>query len=207
MKHRYFVTGIGTDVGKTVVSAILCSAYDAAYWKPVQSGTIDGRDSETVKFLTPEVQTYPERYLLKEPLSPHAAAERENISIDLDALELCVTEGNLIVEGAGGILVPINSGAQTYADCALKWGLETIVVSRHYLGSINHTLLTIDSLKSKGIRIKGRVFVGEENRESEDVIMTYSRLDILGRIPLTDKLTPSFIREQAKQFRSYELDR
>ena len=201
MEHRYFVTGIGTDVGKTIVSAILCSAYDAAYWKPVQSGTIDSRDSETVKSLVPEVQIFPECFLLREPLSPHAAAARDGISIDLDALELPNLNENLIVEGAGGILVPFNLKAETYADCVVKWGLETIIVSKHYLGSINHTLLTIELLKSKGIRIKGLVFVGDNNQESERIIETYSGLEVLGRIPFSDKLTPTFIREQANQFR------
>lgn len=200
MQHRYFVTGIGTDVGKTVVSAILCTAYDAAYWKPVQSGTIESRDSETVKSLAPQVQIVTECFLLKEPLSPHAAAAREGLSIELDSLELPNLVENLIVEGAGGILVPINLKAETYADCAVKWGLETIIVSKHYLGSINHTLLTIELLKSKGIRIKGLVFVGDENRETEEIIQQFSGLKVLGRVPMTDQLSEAFIREQAKQF-------
>lgn len=201
MQHRYFVTGIGTDVGKTVVSAVLCSAFDAVYWKPVQSGTIDGHDSKTVKSLVPEVKIHPEKYQLKEPLSPHAAAARDGVSINFDALELPDLRDNLIVEGAGGILVPINLKAETYADCAVKWGLETIVVSRHYLGSINHTLLTIELLKSRGIKIKGIVFVGDENRESEQIIKTYCGVESLGRIPIVKELTPAFIRQQAEQFR------
>ncbi len=149
---QYFVTGIGTDVGKTVVSAILTKALGATYFKPVQSGIIEGSDAQTIRSLVRDVVIIPEIYRLKQPLSPHAAAQIDGVEIEIKELSLPQVSGNLIVEGAGGLMVPFDQIGNTYLELSREWGLPVIVVSRHYLGSINHTLLTLDVLRSNYLR-------------------------------------------------------
>lgn len=141
---KYVITGIGTDVGKTVVSSILAEALKASYWKPIQAGDLDNSDSIKVNRFTDSVRVLEEVFRLSEPMSPHAAAEIDGVEITKDDLSLPEVEGNLIVEGAGGIMVPVNSKGLTFADLIEHWNLPTIVVSRHYLGSINHTLMTVE---------------------------------------------------------------
>jgi dethiobiotin synthetase len=195
--RSYFITGIGTDVGKTVVSAILTKAFNAHYWKPIQSGIIDGSDSDRIRQLVPGAKVLPEQYRLKEALSPHAAAALEGIEIELKELELPEVEGNLIVEGAGGLMVPINFSGDNFLDLIKIWKLPVIVVSRHYLGSINHTLLTIELLKYNGIELAGIIFVGSENRATEQVIEMKSGAPILARIPEVSEVNLAFVDEQA----------
>lgn len=172
---NYFVTAIHTNSGKTLVSAILAKALQADYWKPVQSGA-DERDSVKVEYLINNNHSliYDESYLLKAPLSPHAAAKLENIEIQIGNILLPDTQGHdLIIEGAGGILTPLN---QTHfiIDLAEKFNAEIILVSDIYLGSINHTLLTVNELKRRKLNVRGIVFNGRENLETENFILNYS---------------------------------
>ena len=150
MKRTYFITGIGTDVGKTVASAIVTQALEADYWKPIQAGELDSSDRLRVQSLIDNCnsKSYPETYCLNHPISPHAAAERDGIEIDINSFEMPKTENHLVIEGAGGLLVPINK-KNTILDLIAKLKCEVILVSRHYLGSINHTLMSIEILSSK----------------------------------------------------------
>jgi dethiobiotin synthetase len=198
----YFITGIGTDVGKTIVSAVVCEALKATYWKPVQSGSADGTDRATVEYLcSPAVKTIPESYVFKAPVSPHLAAELENDTIDISKLQVPKVTGNLVVEGAGGLMVPITH-EYLYADWIGEKQLPTIVVSRHYLGSINHTLLTIKQLQQLGVPIAGIIYVGEENKDTEKVIQHFSGgIHVIGRIDWANELTKDFILEQSKKLK------
>ncbi|MGB1517735.1 MAG: dethiobiotin synthase [Crocinitomicaceae bacterium] len=200
MSQRFAVTGIGTDVGKTVVSAILAESLQANYWKPVQAGDLDNSDSTKVERYTSNVNLLPEKFKLTEPMSPHAAARIDGVQIAKEDLNLPAVSGNLIVEGAGGLLVPFNDDGLLFADLLEYWGLPTIVVSRHYLGSINHTLLTMETLKKRGVEVAGIIFVGNENNETEQVIKSVTGVKVLGRIPIAKELNDKFIQEQAKQF-------
>jgi dethiobiotin synthetase len=167
-----FITGIGTNVGKTVVSAILTEAFQADYWKPIQSGVVDGKDSDTVKSLISNTKTvfYAETYLLQEPLSPHFAAKLDGVEIELDKIQLPKTTNHLIIEGAGGLLVPIND-TQYVIDIAKQFGCEIVLVISSYLGCINHSLLSIDYLKRNNFKIKALVFNGEFDLEVKQAII------------------------------------
>ena len=148
--NTYFVTGISTEVGKTVASAILVEALQADYWKPIQAGDLDNTDTHKIKKLVSNSKSkfHPNSYALKTPMSPHAAANIDGIAIDLEKIQEPKTTNHLVIEGAGGLLVPLND-QQTILDI-IKPTYKVIVVSRHYLGSINHTLLTVNLLKEKG---------------------------------------------------------
>jgi len=200
--YQYIITGIGTDVGKTVVSAIFAQALNVTYWKPVQAGDLDNSDSIKVNNWTDEeVNVLHEAYRLTEPMSPHAAATIDGLKIDEDSICFLDVHGNLIVEGAGGLLVPVNNDGLLYADLFKKWGLPVIVVSRHYLGSINHTLLTLEVLKSRGIPVEGIVFVGAENKATESIILNVTGVKMITRIPITDELGTAFIQTEARKLR------
>jgi dethiobiotin synthetase len=177
---KYFVTAISTDSGKTLVSALLTELLHADYWKPIQSGNAQA-DKETVRKLisNPESFIHEEVYSFEAPVSPHLAAQLENVQISIDTIECPKTSNNkMIIEGAGGVLVPINS-KQTILDLILKLDVEVIVVSNHYLGSINHTLLTIHTLKQFGVKIKGIVFNGKSNHSSELIIEQMTGVPVL----------------------------
>jgi dethiobiotin synthetase len=199
---RYVISGIGTEVGKTVVSAIVSEALKAAYWKPVQAGELENTDSHKVQRLTSNVRILPEAYKLKEPMSPHAAAEIEGVNIQLNDFNLPQVDGNFIIEGAGGLLVPINMQGLLYADVFKNWNLPVIIVSRHYLGSINHSLLTAEVLKKRDIKIAGWIFVGEENKTSESIILKVTDLPMIARIPLVSEVTKEFVSVQAAKIAS-----
>lgn len=195
---KLVITGIGTDVGKTVVSSIIAEALKASYWKPIQAGDLDNSDSIKVDRFTDNVTVLPEAFRLSEPMSPHAAAEIDGVEIAKDDLDLPEVGGNLIIEGAGGIMVPVNSNGLTFADIIERWNLPTIVVSRHYLGSINHTLLTLEVLQSRGVIIEGLVFVGAENKATEEIILKSTGVKFLARIPMAKELNKTFVLEQAE---------
>ncbi len=199
---QYVITGIGTEVGKTVVSAIVSEALKATYWKPVQAGELENTDSKKIERLTSNVRVLPEAFKLNEPMSPHAAAEIDRVEITLDSFILPSVESNLVIEGAGGILVPINMEGLLYADVFSHWNLPVIIVSRHYLGSINHSLMTAEVLKTRGIKIAGWIFVGEETNSSESIILKVTGLPMIARIPLVDEVTKEFIAEQASKIAS-----
>ncbi len=197
-EKRFVVTGIGTDVGKTVVSAILAETLKATYWKPVQAGDLDNSDSIKVASWTNEVNVLPEKFLLTEPMSPHAAAEIDGVIIDSYDLQPPLNSP-LIIEGAGGLIVPLNAHGLTYLDAFQQWKLPVILVSRHYLGSINHTLMSCELLKHRGIEIHGIVFVGDENPATETIILKSTGLEMIVRIPLTETVSKEFIQDQAKR--------
>lgn len=197
---KLFITGISTDVGKTIVSSILAEALKASYWKPVQAGDLDTSDSKKVAGLTNSVKVLPEAFLLSTPQSPHAAAKVDGVELP-KSLDLLSVEGNFIVEGAGGLLVPLNEDGTTIADWAQNWKLPVVIVSRHYLGSINHTLLTIEVLKNRAIPIFGIIFVGEENKETERIIAA-TNVPVIARIPIAENITKEFIVDQAEKIKS-----
>ena len=199
---QYVISGIGTEVGKTVVSAIVSEALQATYWKPVQAGELNDTDSHKVERLTLNVRVLPELFQLNEPLSPHAAAEIDGVELNISSFILPNVATNLVIEGAGGILVPINKNGLLYADVFQKWNLPVIIVSRHYLGSINHSLLTAEVLKNRGIKIAGWIFVGDENKTTESIILKITGIPMIARIPMVDKVTKEFVTEQALKIAS-----
>jgi dethiobiotin synthetase len=197
--RNYFVTGIGTDVGKTVVSAIIAEALEALYWKPVQAGDLTFSDSHKVeKYCSEHVEIHPEKYRLKTPASPHYAAQLDGIRISLEDFSLPQTNKNLLLEGAGGILVPLNNSGLLYVDLIKHLKLPVIVVSLNYLGSINHTLMTLNILKSYEIPVEMLVFNGDENKATEEVILQHFPIEKVIRIPNAPEITSDFIQEQAK---------
>ncbi|MGV0752301.1 dethiobiotin synthase [Empedobacter brevis] len=178
MNKKLFVTGIGTGIGKTIVSAILTEALQADYWKPVQSGDLDRSDSELVKSLTSgNIIIHQERYQLELAASPHQSAKKENIEIKLTDFSLPVTSNHLIVEGAGGLFVPLNE-KDFMLDVIQHLNLPAVVVSTNYLGCINHTLLTIEALKNRGILIDLFVFNGEFDEDTHQIILKHLPEDI-----------------------------
>ena len=201
---RYFVTAIGTDSGKTFISAALALALEADYWKPVQAGF--PTDSEKVAKLTKgKVKIHPEQYVLKTPASPHTAAEVENIEIHLSDFQLPRRE-NLIVESAGGCLVPLNQ-RDFVIDLAKLWSLEVILISNNYLGSINHTLLTLEYLKQQNIPIKGLIFNGPSNQSGEDIIMQHAGCPCIMKVPHYESCNAGTVQMLANELKSrwYEL--
>jgi dethiobiotin synthetase len=191
------ISGIGTDVGKTVVSTIFCKALGFNYWKPVQAGDLDCSDSIKVKSFCPELSIFPEQFRLKSPMSPHAAARRDGVSIQLNDFSIPEHTGNLIIEGAGGLMVPINDQGDLYIDLFDKWKFPVVLVSRNYLGSINHTLLSVEALQQRNIPILGLVFVGDSNLDTESIICYKTKLPVIARIPLANELNAEFIESQA----------
>jgi len=179
-----FVTGIGTGIGKTIVSAVLVEKLKADYWKPVQSGDLDDSDTAKVKSLVTNTTSvfHPEAYRLSQPFSPHKSAAIDGIAIDPKKFTLPVTNNTLIVEGAGGLMVPLNNNF-LMIDLIRELDAEVILVSQNYLGSINHTLLSIYALKQDNIPIKGIIFNGAGDIYSEEFILDHSGLKLLGHIP------------------------
>ena len=169
-QHKIIVAGIGTDTGKTVVSAILCKALEADYWKPVQAGDLDNTDAHKVKAWAPETIIHPEAYQLNTPMSPHGAADIDGMTIDEKNLTVPETPNNLIIELAGGLMVPLRNDYLNI-DWVASSGLSVILVSNYYLGSINHTLLSLAAIKQRNIPLLGIVFNGEKNPSTFDVIM------------------------------------
>ena len=186
MSSRFFVTGTDTGVGKTTVCALLCAALDAVYWKPIQTGTIEGTDRETVVRLAglPSERALPERYCFAPPVSPHLAARRAGVRIRLSEVKMPpLAQGdNLIAEGAGGVLVPINE-TQFMTDLMRHLRLPALLVSRTSLGTINHTLLSLAILRAAKIPVRGVIFSGPANPENAAAIEKYGCAPILGRVP------------------------
>ena len=199
----YFVTGIGTEVGKTIASAIITQALEADYWKPVQAGELDQSDSMKVKSLISNNQSkfHEEAFRLNEPMSPHAAAEKDKVYIDISSIKAPLTNNHLVIEGAGGLLVPLND-KETILNLIETLRCEVILVSRHYLGSINHTLMSIEILKQRNIQIKGILFNGDENKDTEAIISKMSGIDILGRIAELTDLNKSTINSVAQNLKN-----
>lgn len=208
---KLFITGIGTDVGKTIASAIITQALDADYWKPIQAGDLDNSDSHKIKIYVSAVtssrverQFFDNSYALNTPASPHLAAKLDGITIELNKIiepsfDYAQDSKNLVIEGAGGVLVPLNEN-----DCIIdliKPDYKVIVVSRHYLGSINHTLLTLEILKSRNISVAGIIFSGDENPSTEEIILKKSGVKMIGRIDNELYFDENVIRYYADKFR------
>lgn len=201
MSKGYFITGIGTEVGKTVVSAVLTEAWKADYWKPVQAGDLDHTDSMKVRSWVGNVKSHihPEGFRLNTPASPHYSAQVDGVTIQVKDLQLPETDNTLVVEGAGGIQVPLNE-EETMLDLMKSLGLPVILVSRNYLGSINHTLLSIEQLKRARLVLAGVLFTGEENPETERIILKQSAVNCIGRVPLLASINKGSISEAALAF-------
>lgn len=206
MRMKIFITGISTDVGKTITSAIVVEALEADYWKPVQAGDLDNSDSHKVKsqISNSKSQFYPNSYQLNTPASPHLAAEIDGIRIDLKQIQEPKTDNHLVIEGAGGIFVPLNE-EDSIIDL-IRPDYKVIVVSRHYLGSINHTLLTIEAIRNRGFEVSGIIFSGSENKATESLILNKTKVKFIGRIDEEPYFDQNVIREYADLFRDNLLN-
>lgn len=187
MASGYIVTGTDTGVGKTVVAAGLSQALRARYWKPVQAGLEDETDSHCVARLAPAARILPEGFSLRTPCSPHEAARADGVTITLADLPLPSGRGPLVIEGAGGVLVPLAADLLTIETFA-HWGLPVVMVARTTLGTINHTLLSLEALLARDIKVAGVIFSGAENSASENAIVHFGRCRHLGRLPRLDPL-------------------
>jgi dethiobiotin synthetase len=210
---KLFITGIGTDVGKTVASAICVQALEADYWKPIQAGDLDNSDSKKIQSLischtersrSVKSQIHKNAYQLNTPASPHYATQLDGIAIDLKKIIEPETNNHLVIEGAGGILVPLNNN-----DCIIDLiqpDYKVIIVSRHYLGSINHTLLTFEALKNRNIGVAGIIFSGDENKATEDIILSKTKAKLIGRIENEPYFDENVIQYYADKFRENLLN-
>ncbi|MBP6759281.1 MAG: dethiobiotin synthase [Flavobacterium sp.] len=197
---KLFITGISTDVGKTIASAIIVEALEADYWKPIQAGDLDSSDSHKIKsyISNDKIIVHENSYKLNTPASPHLSAELDGITIDLKQIVEPKTKNHLVIEGAGGIFVPLND-----TDCIIDLihkDYKVIVVSRHYLGSINHTLLTIEALKNRKINVVGIIFSGDENKSTEAIILNKTGIKYIGRIEQEPYFDQNVIKEYADLF-------
>ena len=203
---KLFITGIGTDVGKTIASSIIVEALQADYWKPIQAGDLDNSDTNKVeKYVSnPTTKFHKNAYALNTPASPHLAAENDGIKIELDNITEPKTTNHLVIEGAGGIFVPLNN-----SDCVIDLiqpDYKVIVVSRHYLGSINHTLMAIEILKSRNLNVAGIVFSGDENKATESIILEKTNVPMIGRIDNEPYFDQNVIKYYADLFRENLLN-
>lgn len=198
---KYFITGISTEVGKTVAAAIVTEALQADYWKPIQSGDLEYSDTHKVEKLISNSTTvfHPNSYALQTPMSPHASAEIDGVTIEIDSIKEPSTKNHIVIEGAGGLLVPLND-KNTLLD-VIQPDYKVIVVSRHYLGSINHTLLTVNLLKEKGFEVS-LIFSGNEHKTTEDIIKKMTGVSVIGRIEEEPYFDKNVIEEYAELFKS-----
>ncbi|WP_340589204.1 dethiobiotin synthase [Erythrobacter alti] len=203
MTRGFIVTGTDTGIGKTIFAAGLTGALSGAYWKPVQSGVEDGTDTRSVAELTAgrDVRIIPEAYCFETPCSPHEAARIDGVTIDFDRLALPEVDRPLVVEGAGGVMVPYTDDTLA-ADLFAHWGLPAIVVARTTLGTISHTLMTLEALRERDIPVAGVAFVGEEEPVAQSAIDRFGTAPQLGRLPLLDPLdAPALQRAFAANIR------
>ncbi|MDO5607806.1 MAG: dethiobiotin synthase [Capnocytophaga sp.] len=199
-KQTFFVTGISTEVGKTIASAVITEALGADYWKPVQAGDLDNSDTHKVQHLISNTKTFfhPNAHALTVPASPHLSAEIDGIQISAKEINRPKTNNHLVIEGAGGLLVPLNQN-ETIADLILPSD-KVIIVSRHYLGSINHTLLTYEALKNRKLSVFGIIFSGNENKPTEDLILSKTQLPMLLRIDEEPYFDATVVRYYTDKF-------
>ncbi|WP_432672653.1 dethiobiotin synthase [Flavobacterium sp. SM2513] len=198
---KLFITGIGTDVGKTIVSAIITQALEADYWKPIQAGDLEHSDTHKIKayVCNPKTQFIDNSYALNTPASPHLAAELDGVTIDIKNIIEPNTENHLVIEGAGGLFVPLNH-QDTIIDL-IQPDYKVIVVSRHYLGSINHTLLTLEALRNRRIEVAGIIFNGEKNEATESIILNKTGVHFIGRLEPEPYMDTNVINEYADLWR------
>ena len=197
---KLFITGISTDVGKTIASAIITEALEADYWKPIQAGDLDNCDTKKVQKLVSNSKSkfFDNSFALNTPMSPHAAAEIDGLKINLSDINEPKTKNHLVIEGAGGLLVPFNE-KQTILDL-IQPDYKVIVVSRHYLGSINHTLLTVNLLKEKGFDVS-IIYSGNKHETTEDIIQKMTGVKVIGRIAEEPYFDKNVVKEYANQFK------
>lgn len=202
MNSTLFITGIGTEIGKTIISAIVTEALQADYFKPIQAGDLDNSDTHKVQRLISNEKTnfHPNAFQLKTPMSPHAAAEIDEVEINASELKRPQTQNTLVIEGAGGLLVPLNN-TETIADL-MRPEDKIIVVSRHYLGSINHTLLTLEALKARNLTCAGIIFNGKETPSTENIIEKMGKVPILGRVDKEPYFDKNVVKEYAGKLRN-----
>lgn len=206
MKHllpqKIFITGIGTGVGKTIASAVLVEALQADYWKPVQCGNLEDSDTMKVQSLVTNFVSkfHPEAYKLKTAASPHYAAKAEGVEIDISTLQI-PSEKRLVIEGPGGLMVPLNERF-IVADMIKHLDAAVILVVRNYLGSINHTLLSIQALRQKNFSLAGIIFCGENFLDNEEIIQHFSNVPVVGRIDESQNMDKTFVAGQALKLRA-----
>lgn len=201
MTHKsLFVSGISTEVGKTIASSILVEALEADYWKPVQAGELDFCDTMKVRSLVSNSVSHfhANAFALKTPMSPHAAAEIDKVEVSVKKIQRPITENILVVEGAGGLLVPLNK-EETILNLLLPTDY-VVLVSRHYLGSINHSLLSIEALKNRGFNRIGIIFSGNEHPTTEQIIMQKTGVHFIGRINEESSFSKEIIKKYATAF-------
>lgn len=195
---RYIVSGIDTGAGKTVVSAVLCEALQANYWKPVQAGDLDASDSITVRnLISEELICFPEAQQLQFPMSPNLSAEKEGFVIDPSTWEVPESDRPLIIEGAGGLLVPLNDEV-LLIDVFKQFQAPVILVSKNYLGSINHTLLSVQAIRNAGLELAGIIFNGEAQEAIERSILQHAKTPFLGRVEVLEEVNKSAIKSAGK---------
>lgn len=202
MSFTFFITGISTEVGKTIASAIITESLQADYWKPIQAGELDNSDSHKVEKLISNKKTkfHKSAFNLKTPMSPHAAADIDGVAVSVKKIVRPETKNALVIEGAGGLLVPLNA-SETIIDL-IQPSDKVIVISRHYLGSINHTLLTIEALKARNLNVFGIIFSGDEHPSTESIIKKMSGVPILGRIEEEPYFDQNVVKEYAEKLKT-----
>jgi len=201
VQKEYFITGIGTDVGKTIVAAVLTEALEADYWKPIQAGNVESSDPMIVSNLVSNKITEIHRpvYSFEIPASPHFAAEKEGRNIDLKSIKKPVTKNHLVVEGAGGLLVPLNK-KDLVIDLIIQLQMPVILVVKNYLGAINHTLLSCEALAKRSVPVAGIIFNGGNRNENIPMIESYTGLKTLGQVPDMEVLNKESISREAVKF-------
>ena len=198
---KIIVAGIGTEVGKTIVSSIFCQAFSLDYWKPLQSGSKEDNDAEKVReLISAKIEIFPNAYCFKEPLSPDQAAKLEGISIDPSKINIPESQ-HLLIEPAGGLMVPLTEDGFLFSDLLKTWNIPIVLVSRFYLGSINHTLLSIEYLKSHNLSLAGIVFTDDINEESEKIIRLKAPTAHFHDIPWSKEINTDFIESEAERLR------
>lgn len=192
----YVITGTDTDVGKTIFAAMLTLALDGAYWKPLQSGVAEGVDTRTVQRLTglPDDRFLPEKYVFTEALSPHRAAEIDRVVVDIDAIEMPKTDRTLIIEGAGGLMVPLTRDS-LQINMFKRWDVPVILCARTGLGTINHTLLSLEALWARNMKVHGIALIGDENRDNMKTIAEFSKTKVLGRLPMLPEFNATSLQK------------
>lgn len=202
-QRKIFISGIGTDIGKTVAAAIVTEALHADYWKPVQAGNLGDTDSDFVRrMISNKISViHPEAFRLTQPMSPHAAAAIDGVKIKLSRMAVPQTNRDLVIEGAGGILVPLNN-KRLVIDLIGKFDAELIIVVKNYLGSINHSLMTIEAAKARKLKIAGLIFNGEPNEASQKIILKHSGLPLLGSILPEQQITRETVLHYAGIFQA-----
>ncbi len=196
MSKKFIITGTDTEIGKTVFSAALMQALDGSYWKPFQSGIVDGVDTNIVRKLSglSEERFFPEGYVFTESLSPHRAAELDDVAVDLKSLKIPQSDRALIIEAAGGLMVPLTR-KNLQINLFKRWDIPLILCARTGLGTINHTLLSLEAIWARRIKLHGIVFIGEKNWDNMATITEFSGVKILGHLPRLDKLNSETLKQ------------